>query len=161
MADTFFITYGVKVWVKACTLSATAPTASTGMTELTNLIDQPFEIKSDTKDIITQGSSLGFKKPVVTGNEWSIPLEMNLDVASDGYALLKFAALNAAKSGVNNALQVFMQTPVTDGSAEAPETHAGIAQVADFKQEMKAGEVATVKCKLVGFGDPVWDNQGT
>jgi hypothetical protein len=159
VADTFFISYGVRVYVKACTLAAVPPTTATGMVELINLIDQPFEIGTDKKDIITQNSTQGFKKPIITATEWMIPLEMNLDVTSEGYAILKFAAMNAAKQGVNNAVQVWMVTPVTDGSADTPEHHAGVAQVADFKPEMKAGEVAALKCKLQGFGDPVWAAQ--
>lgn len=159
MADTFFISYGVRVWVKPCTLAAAPPTSSTGMTELINLIDQPFELGSEVKEIITQGSSQGFKKSIITASEWMIPLEMNLDVTSLGYQILKFAGLNAAKSGVNNAVQVWMETPVTDGSGATAESHAGVAQVADFKPEMKAGDVAVVKCKLQGFGDPTWTKQ--
>ena len=161
MADTFFISYGTRVWVKACTLAASPPANSSGMTELINLIDQPFELATDKKDIITQGSTQGFKKPIVTASEWMIPLEMNLDVTSSGYLLLKYAAMNAAKTGVNNALQVFMQTPVTDGSGDTAEVHAGVAQVQDFKPEMKAGDVAAIKCKLAGFGDPTWTQQGS
>lgn len=159
-ADTFFISYGVRVWVAPCTLAALPPTSSAGMTELINLIDQPFELGSEVKEIITQGSSQGFKKSIITASEWMIPLEMNLDVASAGYEILKFAGMNAARSGVNNAVQVWMETPVTDGSADAPESHAGVAQVADFKPEMKAGDVALIKCKLQGFGDPTWVQQG-
>jgi hypothetical protein len=120
-----------------------------------------FSTTQQPKEIITQGSSQGFKKPIVTASEWMIPLEMNLDVTSAGYLLLKYAAMNAARSGVNNALQVFMQTPVTDGSAATPEVHAGVAQVQDFKPEMKAGDVAALKCKLQGFGDPTWTQQGS
>lgn len=159
MADTFFISYGTRVWVKACTLAASPPANTVGMTELINLIDQPFELSTDKKDIITQGSSQGFKKTIITASEWMIPLEMNLDVTSAGYQILKYAAVNAAKSGVNNAIQVFMETPVTDGSGDTAESHAGVAQVADFKPEMKAGDVASIKCKLQGFGDPVWTKQ--
>jgi hypothetical protein len=159
VADTFFISYGVRVWVKPCTLAATAPTSSAGMTELINLIDQPFEFATDKQDIITQGSSQGFKKPIITASEWMIPLEMNLDVTSTGYQILKDAAINAAKSGTDNAVQVWMETPVTDGSGDTAESHAGVAQVADFKPEMKAGDVAALKCKLQGFGDPVWTKQ--
>jgi hypothetical protein len=129
------------------------------MTELINLIDQPFELGSEVKEIITQGSSQGFKKSIITASEWMIPLEMNLDVTSAGYEILKFAGMNAAKSGVNNAVRVWMETPVTDGSGATAESHAGVAQVADFKPEMKAGDVAVVKCKLQGFGDPVWTKQ--
>jgi hypothetical protein len=135
------------------------PTSSAGMTELINLIDQPFELGSEVKEIITQGSSQGFKKSIITASEWMVPLEMNLDVTSAGYQILKFAGLNAAKSGVNNAVQFWMETPVTDGSGATPESHAGVAQVADFKPEMKAGDVAVVKCKLQGFGDPTWTKQ--
>lgn len=159
MADTFFISYGVRVWVSPATLAATPPTSSAGMTELINLIDQPFELGSEVKEIITQGSSQGFKKSIITASEWMIPLEMNLDVTSAGYEILKFAGMNAAKSGVNNAVRVWMETPVTDGSGATAESHAGVAQVADFKPEMKAGDVAVVKCKLQGFGDPVWTKQ--
>ena len=160
MADTFFISYGVRVWVSPATLAATVPTSSSGMTELINLIDQPFELGSETKEIITQGSSQGFKKSIITASEWMIPLEMNLDVTSTGYQILKFAGMNAARSGVNNAVGVWMETPVTSGTLTTPEVHAGIAQVADFKPEMKAGDVAVIKCKLQGFGDPVWTPQG-
>jgi hypothetical protein len=159
VADTFFISYGVRVWVKPCTLAATAPTSSAGMTELINLIDQPFELGSETKEIITQGSSQGFKKSIITSSEWMVPLEMNLDVTSAGYQILKYAGLNAAKSGVDNAVQFWMETPVTDGSGDTPESHAGVGQIADFKPEMKAGDVAIVKCKIQGFGDPVWTEQ--
>jgi hypothetical protein len=159
VADTFFISYGVRVWVAPCTLAALPPTSSAGMTELINLIDQPFELGSETKEIITQGSSQGFKKSIITASEWMVPLEMNLDVTSAGYQILKFAGLNAAKSGVNNAVQVWIETPVTDGSGDTPESHAGVAQVADFKPEMKAGDVALIKCKLQGFGDPTWTEQ--
>jgi hypothetical protein len=155
VADTFFISYGVRVWVAPATLAATPPTSSAGMTELINLIDQPFELGSEVKEIITQGSSQGFKKSIITASEWMIPLEMNLDVTSAGYQILKFAGMNAAKSGVNNAVQVWMETPVTDGSGATPESHAGVAQVADFKPEMKAGDVAVVQ----GFGDPTWTKQ--
>jgi hypothetical protein len=160
MADNFFITYGVRVWVKAATLATAAPTSSAGMIELINLIDQPFNLSTDSVDIITQGSSGGFTKPIISRSSWAIPLEMNLDVTSPGYLALKYAAMNAANSAVNNALQFWMETPVVDGSASAPESHAGICQVADFQPTLKAGDVAQIRCTLQGFGDPVWTGQG-
>jgi hypothetical protein len=160
MADNFFITYGVRVWVKAATLATVPPTSNAGMIELINLIDQPFNLSTDSVDIITQGSSGGFTKPIISRSSWAIPLEMNLDVTSPGYLALKFAAMNAANSAVNNALQFWMETPVVDGSAAAPEAHAGICQVADFQPTLKAGDVAQIRCTLQGFGDPTWTGQG-
>lgn len=148
----FFTALGYRFWVKAGTTASSAPTASTGMTEVLSLDNAGINISTDTTDVLDYGSTLGFKASVVTGQSYEIPMSMNLDLNDAGYAVLRNAAQNAA-SGVT--VEWYRESPEMT-STGAPEKTAGVAWVTNFQEQIQAGNVAKVSFTLAGYGSPTW-----
>lgn len=145
----FFAALGYKLWVKLGTTSSTIPTASTGMTRVFSLDNTGIQGTSDSTQVIDYDSTQGFAANLITGQSYTIPCSMNLDVTDAGYAILKNAALNAASGTL---VEWYRETPVTDGSGDNPEIHAGLAQVGSFSEDIQAGNIAKVSFDLIGYG---------
>lgn len=148
----FFAALGYRFWVKASTTASAVPTASTGMTEVLSLQNAGIQGSSDTTEVIDYGSSQGFKAALVTGQSYTIPCTMNLDLNDAGYAVLKQAALDAA-TGVT--VQWYRESPEMSATG-SPEKHAGVAFVTDFSEDIQAGNVAQVSFTLTGYGAYSW-----
>jgi hypothetical protein len=147
----YFTSLGYKFYVKAGTTASTAPSNSTGMTEVLSLQNAGIQGSSDTTDVLDYGSSQGFKASLVTGQSYTIPMTMNLDLRDAGYAILKAAALNATTQTV----EWYRESPEMT-SAGNPEKHAGVAFVTDFSESIEAGGVAQVNFTLQGYGAYTW-----
>lgn len=145
----FFAALGYKLFVKAGTTASAIPTTSTGMTRVFSLDNTGIQAQSDTQDVLDYDSEQGFKASLITGQSYTIPCGMNLSVTDAGYLLLKAAALTAASGAT---VQWYRETPVTDGSNNTPERHAGVAQVGSFSEDIQAGNIAKVSFDLIGFG---------
>lgn len=148
----FFTALGYRFYVKAGTTASSTPTASTGMTEVLSLENAGISISTDTTDVLDYGSSLGFKSSIVTGQNYEIPMSMNLDLRDAGYQLLRSAAQNAA-SGVT--VEWYRESPEMTSSGN-PEKTAGVAWVTNFQEQIQAGDVAKVSFTLKGIGAPSW-----
>lgn len=148
----FFAALGYKFYVKAGTTASTNPTASTGMTEVLSLTNAGIQASSDTTDVLDYGSTQGFKASLVTGQSYTIPCTMNLDLNDAGYKVLKQAALDAA-TGVT--VQWYRESPEMS-STGSPEYHSGVAFVTDFSEDIQAGNVASVSFTLSGYGAYSW-----
>jgi hypothetical protein len=153
----FFAAFGYELWVATGTTASTAPTSTAGLTRIFSLDNAGIQSTSDTVDVIDYGSDGGFKANLVTGNSYTISCSMNLDVTDAGYALLKNAALTA---GTGTTLRWFRLTPVTDGSSDTAEAHAGVAFVTNFSEDITAGNVAKVTFDLAGYGAYTFVPQG-
>jgi len=151
MAAAFFAALGYNLYVKAGTTASTAPTASAGMTQVLGLQNAGIQGSSDTTDVLDYDSSLGFKKALVTGQSYSIPCTMNLDLNDAGYQLLKDAARNATTKTV----EWYRESPEMTAAGN-PEKHAGVAFVTDFSEDIQAGNVAQVSFTLTGYGAYTW-----
>lgn len=151
MSAAFFAALGYDFYVKAGTTASTAPTSSTGMTQVLGLQNAGIQGSSDTTDVLDYDSTLGFKKALVTGQSYTIPCTMNLDLNDAGYKILKDAALNATTKTVEWYRESPEMTSVGD-----PEKHAGVAFVTDFSEDIQAGNVAQVSFTLTGYGAYVW-----
>lgn len=149
----FFNAFGYKFFAKKGTSSSTAPTVSTGMTEVKNLSNAGLSSTTDTQEVITYDTSTnGWKQQIVTANSYTISCELNIDTADAGYKLLKQAARDSA-TGV--MIEWFRETPapaVSGGGTSTAETHAGVAAVGNFSEDIQAGNVAKVTFDLVGYG---------
>jgi hypothetical protein len=145
----FFAAFKYELWVATGTTSSTIPTTTSGLTRIFSLDNAGIQSTSDTVDVIDYESEGGFKANIVTGNSYTISCSMNLDVTDAGYALLKQASLDAGK-GVT--LRWFRVTPVTDGSTDVAEKHAGIGFVTNFSEDIVAGNVAKVTFDIAGYG---------
>jgi hypothetical protein len=119
------------------------------MVEVLSLTNAGIQGSSDTTDVLDYGSTQGFKASLVTGQSYTIPCSMNLSVVDEGYLTLKNAALNSSSGTL---VEWYRETPVTDGSSDDPEVHAGLAFVTDFSEDIQAGNVATVSFTLTGYG---------
>lgn len=148
----FFNSLNYRVYVKAGTTASAIPTASTGMTEVLSLTNAGIQGSSDTTDVIDYGSPQGYKASLVTGQSYSIPMSMNLDLNDAGYAILKQASMDAA-TGVT--VQWYRESPEMSATG-SPEKHAGVAFVTDFSEDIQAGNVATVSFTLSGYGAYTW-----
>lgn len=152
----FFAALGYKLWVKLGTSASAIPTNSTGMTRVFSLDNTGIQAQSDSQDVLDYDSEQGFKANLITSQSYTIPCSMNLSVTDAGYKLLKQAAREAASGTM---VQWYRETPVTDGSTNNPEKHAGLAQVGSFSEEIQAGNIAKVTFDLIGYGAYTWTAQ--
>ena len=148
----FFNAFGYRFSAKKGTSTSTAPSAATGLTEIKNLSNAGISSSSDSQEVITYDTSTnGWKQQIVTANSYTISCELNIDTADAGYKLLKDASRDCA-TGV--MVEWFRETPkpaVSTGTSTA-ETHAGVASVANFSEDIQAGNVAKCSFDLVGYG---------
>ncbi len=153
----FFAAFGYKLFVKAGTSASAIPSSSSGLTRILSVDNAGIQGTSDSTAVLDYDSDFGFQANLITGQSYTIPCSMNLDVTDAGYQILKEAALEAASGTL---VQWFRETPVTDGSNDTPEYHAGLAQVGSFSEDIVAGNIAKVSFDLIGFGAYEWSEQG-
>ena len=148
----FFNAFGYKFSAKKGTSASTPPVAATGLTEIKNLSNAGISSSSDSQEVVTYDTSTnGWKQQIVTANSYTISCELNIDTADAGYKLLKEASRDCA-TGV--MIEWFRETPapaVSSGSSTS-ETHAGVATVANYSEDIQAGNVAKCSFDLVGYG---------
>ena len=145
----FFVAYDYRLWVELGTTASAIPTSRSTMTEIINIDNVGIASNSDTVNAIDYASEAGFAKQLVSGNSWSMPFSMNMDVTSAGYKLMERAFLQSA-NGV--CLKMWRESPVTDGSSDDPEIVAAIVQVSGLSEDIQAGNVAKVTGTLNGYG---------
>jgi len=145
----FFVALNYKLWVKLGTSASSIPSNSTGMTRVFSLDNTGIQAQSDTQDVLDYDSEQGFKATLITSQSYTIPCSMNLSVTDPGYLILKTAARDAANGTL---VQWYRETPVTDGSTDLPEEHAGLAQIGSFSEDIQAGNIAKVTFDMIGFG---------
>lgn len=148
----FFAALGYRFYVKAGTTASTNPANSTGMTEVLSLTNAGIQGSSSTTDVLDYGSSQGFSASLVTGQSYTIPCSMNLNLNDSGYKILKQAALDAA-SGVT--VEWYRESPEMSSTGN-PEYHSGVAFVTDFSEDIQAGNVSAVSFTLTGYGAYTW-----
>lgn len=153
----FFAAFGYKFYVKLGTTGSTVPTSATGLTEVISVDNAGIQTTSTTVDVLDYGSEFGFSASLVTGQSYTIPMGMNLNLTDAGYAILKQASLEAVQG---TTVEWFRESPSIDPLETALETHAGIAFVTDFSEDIQAGNVAKVSFTLTGYGAPVWTPEG-
>ncbi len=144
----FFNALGYKFFVKAGTTASTAPTSSSGMTEVLSLTNAGIQTTSTTQDVLDYASTLGFTKTLVTQQSYSIPMELNLNLNDPGYKALKTASLGAATGAT---VEWYRESPEMSATG-SPEYHSGVAFVTDFSEDIQAGNVARVTFTLTGYG---------
>jgi hypothetical protein len=152
----FFAAFGYKLYVKLGTSASPIPTTSAGMTRVFSLDNAGIQGTSDSTAVLDYDSEFGFQANLITGQSYTIPCSMNLDVTDAGYAILKQAALEAA---TGTLVEWYRETPVTDNSGDDPEIHAGLAQVGSFSEDITAGNIAKVSFDLIGYGAYDWTAQ--
>lgn len=148
----FFTALGYRFYVKLGTTASTAPTSSSGMTEVLSLENAGINISTDTTDVLDYGSTLGYKASVVTGQSYEIPMSMNLDLRDAGYKLLREAAQEAA---AGTTVEWYRESPEMTTTGD-PEKTSGVAWVTNFQEQIQAGNVAKVSFTLRGYGEPQW-----
>lgn len=152
MAGAYFAAFGYRLYVKKGTTASTVPTSASGLIEVLSLENAGIQGATSTTEVIDYASSQGFSLSLVTGQSYTIPCTMNLDLRDAGYKELKDAALNAA---TGTTVQWFRESPemTTTGAAEY---HAGVAFVSDFSEDIQSGNVAKVTFTLTGYGAYTW-----
>lgn len=151
----FFNAFGYQFFAQLGDSASTPPTDSTGLTEIKNLSNAGISSTTDTQEVITYDTTTnGWKQQIITANSYTISCELNIDTQDPGYLMLKEASRDSA-TGV--MLEWFRSTPLASGST-TPETHAGIAAVGNFSEDIVAGSVAKVTFDLVGYGPYVLTN---
>jgi hypothetical protein len=148
MAQAFFAALGYKLFVKLGTSASTIPASSAGMTRILSLDNTGIQGTSESTSVVDYDSPQGFQANLITSQSYSIPAGMNISTTDEGYYILKTAALKAA-DGV--LLEWYRETPVTDDSGDNPETHAGLAQISDFSEDIVAGSISKVTFTLNGY----------
>jgi len=138
------------------------------MTEVKNLTNFAIQSSSDTEDVKTYdydtSGTGGWSNTVVTGNSYTVDCTLNIDMSDAGYLILKQAALDSATGAT---VEWYRESPTTAGDCENPgtsvsgETHAGVAYVTNFSEDIQAGNVAAVTFTLTGIGAYVWTKAAT
>ncbi len=143
------------MFVKSGTTASTAPTASTGMTEVLSLTNAGIQGSSTTTDVLDYGSTQGFNASLVTGQSYTLPCTMNINLNDPGYKVLKQAALDAA---MGTTIEWYRESPEMT-STGAPEYHSGVGFVTDFSEDITAGNVASVSFTISGYGAYLWSSE--
>ena len=156
----FYAAFGYKTYLKEGDACSTPPTDATGMTEVKNLTNFAIQTSSDTEEVKTYDDSAGgWSAAICTGQSYTVDCTLNIDMLDEGYLLLKKASLEAA-TGVT--VEWFRESPKPAGDCATgaeianAETHAGVAYVTDFSEDIQAGNVAAVSFTLNGLQNPVW-----
>ena len=152
----FFAAFNYKLYVELGTSASSIPTSEAGMTRVLSLDNAGIQATSDSTAVLDYDSEFGFQANLITGQSYTIPCSMNLDVTDAGYQTLKQAALEATSGTL---VTWYRETPVTDASGDAPEYHAGLAQVGSFSEDIVAGNIAKVSFDLIGYGAYDWSAQ--
>lgn len=148
----YFNALGYRLYVKIGTTASTAPTASTGMTEVLSLENAGIQGRSNTQDVLDYGSSLGYTASVVISQSYSIPCTMNLDLRDAGYKILVEANRDSA---AGKTVEWYRESPEMTSTGN-PEKYSGVAFVTDFSEEIQAGNIAKVSFTLSGYGGLTW-----
>ena len=159
----FFAAFGYKTYIAEGDTCSEVPTSSASMTEVKNLTNFAIQSSSDTEDVQTYDydSSVagGWSASVVTGNSYTVDCTLNIDMTDAGYQLLKKAALESA---TGTTVEWFRESPKPAGDCDTgaiisgAETHAGVAYVTNFSEDIQAGNVAAVTFTLTGLKAYVW-----
>ena len=152
-----FVAFKYDFHAKLGTTSSAVPTSVTGLTAVYNINDASVQTRTDVKEVINYDTPQGYKKKLAGLQDYSIPMELTLDVTDAGYRLLRGASGDAA-SGVT--LCWYRKTPITDGSTDDAEVLAGVSFVTNFQEKIKAGDVSACSFNLDGYGAPLWYPQG-
>jgi hypothetical protein len=158
MSGAYFTALDYELYVGLGTTASSAPTSSSGLTQVLSLTNASIDGSTDSTDApLDYSSEYGWKNPLMTNIGWSVPASMNLALGDPGYKLLKSAWLGGA---AGTALRVYRVSPVKDGSGDNAEIHSGIAFVEGFQESVQAGDVATVSFTFRGYGQLLWYPQG-
>ena len=161
----FYAAFGYKTYLKEGDACSTPPTDKTGMTEVKNLTNFAIQTSSDTEDVKTYDDTAGgWSAAICTGQSYTVDCTLNIDMLDAGYLLLKKASLESA---TGTTVEWYRESPITAGDCETgekistAETHAGVAYVTDFSEDIQAGNVAAVTFTLNGLNNPVWNKATT
>ena len=164
----FFAAFGYKTFIAEGDTCSDVPAASGSMTEVKNLTNFAIQSSSDTEDVQTydydSSGSGGWSNSVVTGNSYTVDCTLNIDMLDAGYLILKKAALESA---TGTTVEWFRESPTPAGDCDSgmpistAETHAGVAFVTNFSEDIQAGNVAAVTFTLTGVGPYVWTKAAT
>lgn len=153
----YFVAYDYELWVALGTTASATPTSTAGLTRIFSLSDTSVKGTSQKTGAIDYETGIGGRKDLITEIGYNLPCTMNVALADAGYQLLKQAWLEGAQG---TTIQWYRISPVKDGSGDPAETHAGVAFVEGFDENVRAGEIATVSFTLAGFGGLTWVPQG-
>ena len=153
----FFASLGIELYLKQGTTASSIPTSSTGMTQILSLSDASLNTNSDTQTATDYETPFGYGSLLVTGKSWTMPLQLNLDVTSAGYALLR---RSDNKSANGTTVQMYRKLPLTGTGNTDPQVDAGIAFVSNYQETLTRGNIATVSFTLQGYGAPSTYQQG-
>ena len=158
MAGNYFAAVGIRFWVKAGTVASTPPTSTAGMVEVLSVTDSSISNNNTSQRVNDYGGELGYGKSLVTESGYSLPCNLNLDPSSEGYKILRRAAMNAASG---QTLEFFRQLPVVAGTDAVGQCDAGVAIVQQFQEALATNTVATISFSLEGQGAPQTYQQGS
>ena len=147
----------IRLWVKPGTTASNAPTSTTGMTEVLSLSDASIQGSSQILTPTDYQTPFGATRKLVSGIDQTIPLQLNLDTTSVGYAMLKHAYNNAASG---QTLQFYRQLMLIGNSNTDPQVDAGVAFVADFRETLARGGISAVSFVLNCDGEVYSYQQG-
>ena len=159
----FFAAFGYKTYIAEGDTCSDVPTTSGSMTEVKNLTNFAIQSTSDTEDVQTydydSSGTGGWAAQRGDGQQLYGGLHPEHRHARSGYLILKKAALESA---TGTAVEWFRESPKPAGDCDSglpistAETHAGVAFVTNFSEDIQAGNVAAVTFTLTGIGAYVW-----
>jgi hypothetical protein len=154
---TYIAALNIRLFLKEATTASSAPTSTTGMTEILSLSDASLQTTSETQTATDYQTPFGYGQLLVTGKSWTMPLTLNLDVTSEGYKLLRRADNNGP---AGKTVQVWRELPLFGSTNTDAQVETGLAFVGGYQETMARGGIATVNFTLNGYGPPLTYQQG-
>jgi hypothetical protein len=147
----------LRLFLKLGTTASSAPVSTTGMTEILSLSDASLQTTSETQTATDYQTPFGYGNLLVTGKSWTMPLQLNLDVTSEGYKLLRRADTGAPGG---TTVQLWRELPLFGSSNTDPQVETGVAFVGGYQETMARGNIMTISFTLNGYGPPLTYQQG-
>lgn len=154
----FFSSLDIRLFLSLGTTASTPPTSSSGMTEILSLTNAGISVSSDSTDVQDYSTDFGFKTQLVVGQSYNLGCQVNYDTTSEGYKILKQAAMGSA-TGVT--VRWLRMLPLVGSTHTDPQIDAGVAFVSNWQESVESGSVAQCSFDLVGYGAPTSYQQGS
>jgi hypothetical protein len=139
------------------TTASSIPTSKTGLTEILSLSDASISTTSEQQKGSDYKTPFGYSQQVVTDKTWSMPAQFNLDVTSEGYALLKRAE-KGAPSGIT--VRMWRELPLFGSTHKNPQVEAAVASVANYNEALARGGVMAITFNFINYSELLTYQQG-
>jgi hypothetical protein len=147
----------IRLFMKLGTTASSVPTSSIGMTEILSLSDASISTQPEKQSASDYQTPNGYSQQLITKKTASMPIQLNLDVTSAGYALLKRAE-NGAPSGVT--VQMWRELPLFGSTNTDPQAEAAVGFIENYNEAFANGGIMTITFNFINYSSVYTYQQG-